>query len=50
MELPIKMLEQMVFNTRPKIEEHMLVVMDKPTNEEHFSQPLQTNSKLNNLK
>ena len=40
-----KLLEQIAFNTRPKIEEHMLVVMDKSTHEEHLSQPLQTNNK-----
>ena len=45
MELPSKLLEQIAFNTRPKIEEHMLLVMDKSTHEEHLSQPLQTNNK-----
>ena len=45
MELPSKLLEQIVFNTRPKIEEHMLIVMDKSTHEEHLFQPLQTNNK-----
>ena len=45
MELPSNMLEQIAFNTRPKIEEHMLIVMDKSTHEEHLSQPLQTNNK-----
>ena len=45
MELPSKLLEQIAFNTRPKIEEHMLIVMDKSTHEEHLSQPLQTNIK-----
>ena len=45
MELPSKHLEQIAFNTRPKIEEHMLIVMDKSTHEEHLSQPLQTNNK-----
>ena len=45
MELPSKILEQIAFNTRPKIEEHMLIVMDKSTHEEHLSQPLQTNNK-----
>ena len=45
MELPSKLLEQIVFNTRPKIEEHMLIVMDKCTHEEHLAQPLQTNIK-----
>ena len=45
MELPSKFLEQIAFNTRPKIEEHVLIIMDKPTHEEHLSQPLQTNNK-----
>ena len=45
MDLPSKLLEQMAFNTRPKIEEHMLIAMNKSTHEEHFSQPLQTNNK-----
>ena len=45
MELPSKLLEQIAFNTRPKIEEHMLIVMDKSIHEEHLSQPLQTNNK-----
>ena len=39
------MLEQIVFNTRPKVEEHMLIVMDKFTHEEHIQQSLQTNNK-----
>ena len=43
MELPSKILEQIPYNTRPKIEEHMLIVMNKSTHEEHLSQPLQTN-------
>ena len=42
--LPSKLLEQIAFNTRPKIEEHMLIVMDKSTHEEHLFQPLQTNN------
>ena len=45
MELPSKLLEQIVFNTRPKIEEHLLIVMDKSTHEEHLFQALQTNNK-----
>ena len=45
MELPSKLLEQKAFNTRPKIEEHMLVVMNKSIHDEHLSQPLQTNNK-----
>ena len=45
MELSSKLLEQIAFNTRPKIEEHMLIVMDKSIHEEHLSQALQTNNK-----
>ena len=45
MELPSKLLEQIVYNTRSRIEEHMLIVMDKSTHEEHLFQPLQTNNK-----
>ena len=45
MELSSKLLERIAFNTRPKIEEHMLIIMDKSTHEEHLSQPLQTNNK-----
>ena len=43
--LPSKLLEQIAFNTRPKIEEHMLTVMEKSIHEEHHFQPLQTNNK-----
>ena len=46
MELTSKILEQIAFSTRPKIEEHKLIVMDKSTHEEHLAQPLRTNSKL----
>ena len=35
----------MAFNTKPKIEEHISIVMNKSTHEEHLSQPLQTNNK-----
>ena len=45
MELSSKLLEQIAFNTRAKIEEHILIVMDKSIHEEHLSQPLQTNNK-----
>ena len=45
MEIPSKILEQIAFSTRPKVEEHMLIVMDKSTHEEHLSQPLQTINK-----
>ena len=44
MELPSKLVEQIAFNTRSKIEEHLLIIMDKSTHEEHLSQPLQTNN------
>ena len=43
--LPSKILEQIAYNTRSRIEEHLLIVMDKSTHEEHLSQPLQTNNK-----
>ena len=43
--LTSKLLEQIAFNTRPKIEEHIWIVMDESTHEEHLSQPLQTNNK-----
>ena len=46
MELPSKMLGQIAYNTRDKIEEHMLVVMDKSIHEGHSSQPLQTNEQF----
>ena len=45
MELPSKLLDQIALNTRPKIEEHVLFLMDKSTHEEHLSQPLHTNNK-----
>ena len=45
MELPNEILQQIAFNTRPKIEEHMLIIMDESTHEEHLYQPLQTNNK-----
>ena len=45
MELPSKRLELIAFNTRPKIEEHMLIVMDKTIHEVFFYEPLQTNNK-----
>ena len=45
MELPSKILEQIAFNTRPKLEERMLIVLDKSTHEEHLAQPLQINNR-----
>ena len=44
MEFLSKLLEQIAFITRPKIEEHILIVMKKSTHEEHLAQPLQTNN------
>ena len=38
MELPSKLLEQIAFNTRPKIEQHVLIVIDKSAHEENLSQ------------
>ena len=45
MELPSKILEQIAYNTRPKIEQPMSIVMEKSTHEEHLFQLLQTNNK-----
>ena len=45
MEPPGKILEQIVFNTRRKIEKHISIVLDKSTHKEHSSQPIQTNNK-----
>ena len=45
MELSNKLLEQVPFITRPKIEERILIVVDKSTHEGHLSQPIQTNNK-----
>ena len=45
MELPGKLLEQSAYDIRSKIEQHMLIVVDKSTHEEHLSQPPQTNKK-----
>ena len=45
MELPSKVLEPIAFITRPKIEQHLLIVMNKTTHEEHLSIPLRSNKK-----
>ena len=45
MELSSKILEKSAFNTRPKIEEQILIVMEKSTHEELLSQLLQTINK-----
>ena len=45
MELSSKILKQIAFIRRPKIEEHMLVVMDKSTQEKHLCHPIQTSNK-----
>ena len=42
MEIPTKILEQIAFNTRSKIEEHILIVMKESIHEENLSQPLIT--------
>ena len=44
-ELPGNLVEQIAINSRPKIEEHILIIMYKSTHEEHLFQPLQTNIK-----
>ena len=49
MNLASRILEQIAVNTRAKIEEYMLIVMDKSTHEEHLSQSLQTNNKRFNV-
>ena len=38
-------MQQIAFNYRPKVEEHILLVMDKSWQEEHLSQPIQTDIK-----
>ena len=43
MEVPSEILEQTAYSTRPKTEEHMLIVMHKSTHEEHLTHPLQSN-------
>ena len=45
MELTSKILEQRAINARPKMEEHLFIVMNKSTHEEHLAQTLQTNNK-----
>ena len=45
MELPSKILEQIAINTRSKVAEQVLIVMDKSTQKEPLSQTLQTNNK-----
>ena len=45
MELPSKISKQKTFVTRPKSEEHMLIVMAKYVHAERLSQSLQTNIK-----
>ena len=45
MELPCRILKQIAFNTRSKIEEHMLIVMEKSTHKQLLCQSPQTNNK-----
>ena len=40
MQIPSKTLEQLAPNTRRKIEDHMLIAVEKSTQKEHFFQPL----------
>ena len=42
MQITSKLLDQIAWNTRPKIEEHLLFVMNETTHEEHLSPSLQT--------
>ena len=49
MELPSKLFGQKAFNAKPKIEEHMLIAMDKSKSQEKLSQLLETNSKRLNV-
>ena len=45
MELPSETLKQIAVNTKPKIVEHILIVREKSSHEEHLYQLLQTNNK-----
>ena len=45
MKTPSKLLKQILFNTGPSIDEHMLIAIDESTHEEKLLQPLQTNNK-----
>ena len=45
MELASKQLEQIAFDRRPEFREHMLIGVDKSTQETSLSQPLHTNKK-----
>ena len=45
MKLSSETFEQIAFNTRPRIEEHLLIIMDKSKHEVHLFQPLQINKK-----
>ena len=45
MELSCKLIEQLAYTTRSRIEEHILIVMDKSAHEEHLYQLLQSNNK-----
>ena len=49
MDTPSKRLEQIVFDTGPKIDKHMLIVMDNSTHEEHLSQALPNTNKQNKI-
>ena len=49
MEPTTKLLQQIAFSTRPKLEKHLSAVMDKYTHEQNSCQPLQTYNKHNKL-
>ena len=44
MEQPNQILGQIILNASSKIEEYLLIVIDKSTNEENLSQTLQANN------
>ena len=45
MELSSKLLEEIAFNTRPKVEDHKFMIIEESIHEDHSSQPIQTNFK-----
>ena len=45
MEFSSKIIEQIAFKTRPKTDEHKLIIVHTSTDEEHLPRPLQTNIK-----
>ena len=45
MELQKNLLGQKAFNTKPKFQEFVLIVMDKHIHQKHLAQPIQTKNK-----